>query len=64
MGHTNRGKGARGSYAENVVLSADCSLQLDCMKVESLVSVYQNGTVNTFPGLGRAARHSTEAGST
>ncbi len=42
----------------------DCSLQLDCMMVESLVIVYQNDTVNTFPGLVHTARHITKAGST
>ncbi len=32
-------------------LSSDCTLQLECMKVESLVIVDQHATVNTFPGL-------------
>ena len=45
-------------------LSSDCTLQLECMKVESLVIVYQNDTVNTFPGLVHTARHITKAGST
>ena len=45
-------------------LSSDCTLQLGCMKVESLVIVYQNDTVNTFPGLVHTARHITKAGST
>ena len=31
--------------------SPDRSLQLDCVKSESLVIVDQNVTVNTFPGL-------------
>ncbi len=31
------------------------------MKVESLVIVYQNDTVNTFPGLVHTARHIMEA---
>ena len=34
-----------------VVLSSDCSLQLDYMKLESLVIVDQHATVNTFPVL-------------
>ena len=38
-------------------LSSDCTLQLECMKVESLVIVDQNATVNTFPGLVHTARH-------
>ncbi len=37
-------------------LSSDCSLQLESMKLESLVIVDQNATVNTFPGLVHTAR--------
>ena len=40
-------------------LSSDCTLQLECMKVESLVIVDQHATVNTFPGLVHTARHTT-----
>ena len=47
-----------------VVLSSDFSLQLYCMKMESLVIVYQNYTVNTFPGLVDTARHIAKAVST
>ena len=43
--------------------SSDCSLQLDYMKLESLVIVNQNVTVNTFPGLVHTARHTMGAGS-
>ena len=43
-------------------LSSDCSLQLDYMKLESLVIVNQNVTVNTFPGLVHTARHTMGAG--
>ncbi len=32
------------------------------MKVESLVIVYQNDTVNTFPGLVHTARHTRKPG--
>ncbi len=39
------------------VLSSDCSLQLDCMKSESLVIADQHAAVNTFPGLVHTARH-------
>ena len=39
--------------------SSDCSLQLDYMKLESLVIVDQHATVNTFPGLVHTARHTT-----
>ncbi len=41
-------------------LSPDWSLQLDSMKLESLVIVDQHATVNTFPGLVHTARHTTE----
>ena len=64
MDRTKGCEPARGSQSHNAVLSSDCSLQLDCMKVESLVIVYQNDTVNTFPGLVHTARHITKAGST
>ena len=40
-------------------LSSDCSLQLDCMKSESLVIADQHAAVNTFPGLVHTARHTT-----
>jgi hypothetical protein len=46
------------------MLSSDCSLQLDCMKPESLVMAYQNDAVNTFPGLVHTARHITKVGCT
>ncbi len=45
-------------------LSSDCTLQLGCMKVESLVIVDQHATVNTFPGLVHTARHTMGVGST
>ncbi len=45
-----------------VSLSSDWSLQLDSMKVESLVIVGQHTTVNTFPGLVHTARQAMEAG--
>ena len=61
MGGTNRSKPARGSKSEKTVLSSDCRLQLACMKLESLVMVYQNDTVNTFPGLVHTARHTMRA---
>ncbi len=45
-------------------LSSDCSLQLDCMKVELLVTARQHGAVNAFPGLVHTARHIMEVGNT
>ena len=51
---------ARGSKSQKVNLSPDWSLQLDSMKLESLVIVDQNATVNTFSGLVHTARHTTK----
>ena len=54
---TKRCQPVRGSQSQKAGLSTDCSLQLDCMKAESLVIVDQQATVNTFPGLVHTARH-------
>ncbi len=45
-------------------LSSDCSLQLESMKLESLVIGHQHGPVNTFPGLVHTARQVMGVGST
>ena len=45
-------------------LSSDCSLQLENMKLESLVIVDQHATVNTFTGLVHTARQAMGVGST
>ena len=45
-------------------LSSDCSLQLESMKVESLVIADQHAAVNTFPGLVHTARHTMGVGFT
>ena len=50
------------SESQKIVLSSDCSLQLDCMKLESLVIADQHAAVNTFPGLVHTARHTTKVG--
>ena len=50
-------KPARGSESQKADLSSDCSLQLDYMKLESLVIADQHAAVNTFPGLVHTARH-------
>ena len=55
---------ARSSESQKTHHSPDCSLQLDCMKLESLVIPDQHAGVNTFPGLVHTARHTTKAGST
>ena len=44
--------------------SPDWSLQLDSMKLESLVIGDQHAPVNTFPGLVHTARHTTKVVST
>ena len=64
MAGTNRRQPVRGSQSEKAGLSPDCSLQLDYMKLESLVIAYQNDAVNTFPGLVHTARHITKVGCT
>ena len=64
MGGTKGRDTARWSQSQKAVLSSDCSLQLDCMKLESLVIAYQNDAVNTFPGLVHTARHITKVGCT
>ena len=45
-------------------LSSDWSLQLDSMKLESLVILNQNVRVNTFPGVVHTARHAMGVGNT
>ncbi len=54
---------ARFSESQKTIPSSDCSLQLDCMKSESLVIADQQAAVNTFPGLVHTARHTMGAGS-
>jgi hypothetical protein len=50
------------SKSQKACLSPDWSLQLDSMKLESLVIVDQHATVNTFPGLVHTARHTMGVG--
>ena len=64
MDGTKGCKLARGSQSQKAVLSSDRSLQLDSVKVESLVIAQQHGAVNTFPGLVHTARHITKVGCT
>ena len=45
-------------------LSSDCTLQLECMKLESLVIADQHAAVNTFSGLVHTARHTMGVGFT
>ena len=57
MAGTKSSKTVRSSKSQKASLSSDCSLQLDYMKLESLVIVNQNVTVNTFSSLVHTARH-------
>ncbi len=57
-------EGATRSRSHKSRLSSDCSLQLESMKVESLVIADQHAAVNTFPGLVHTARHTMGVGST
>ena len=62
MAATKRSDVVRRSKSQKSSLSSDCSLQLDCMKVESLVIADQHAAVNTFPGLVHTARHTMGVG--
>jgi hypothetical protein len=64
MGDTEGREVARRSQSQKVARSPDCSLKLDCMKLESLVIANQNVAVNTFPGLVHTARHTMGVGCT
>ncbi len=57
MAGTKSSETARLSQSQKTGLSSDRSLQLDSLKLESLVIVDQHATVNTFPGLVHTARH-------
>jgi len=63
MAVTKRREGATLSKSAKHRLSSDCSLQLESMKLESLVIVDQHATVNTFTGLVHTARHTMGVGS-
>ncbi len=64
MGSTEGRDTARWSQSLKAVLSSDWSLQLDSMKLESLVIADQHAAVNTFPGLVHTARHTMRVGCT
>ena len=57
MGCTKGCELARVSESQKTLPSTDRSLQLDSLKVESLVIPDQQAGVNTFPGLVHTARH-------
>ena len=64
MGGTEGSEPARGSQSRKAVHGSDRSLQLDSVKVESLVIADQHAAVNTFPDLVHTARHTTKVGCT
>ena len=53
---------ARMSESQKAGLSSDWSLQLDSMKLESLVIADQNAAVNMFLSLVHTARQATKVG--
>jgi hypothetical protein len=59
MAGTKGGDPARGSESQKAGLSSDCSLQLDCMKSESLVIADQQRCGEYVPGpcTHRPSRH-------
>ena len=59
MGETEGSKTARWSQSQKYAPSSDCSLQLDCMKPESLVMAYQLRRREYVPGpcTHRPSRH-------
>ena len=64
MAWTKGSNSVMGSESHKPCLSPDWSLQLDSMKLESLVIADQHAAVNTFPGLVHTARHTTGVGCT
>ncbi len=64
MDCTKGSQPAKVSQSHKAVRSSDWSLQLDSMKLESLVIVDQHAAVNTFPGLVHTARHTMRVGCT
>ena len=61
---TEGSEAVKWSQSQKTDRSPDCSLQLDCMKSESLVIADQHAAVNTFPGLVHTARHTMGVGFT
>ena len=64
MGGTKGCEAAMRSQSQKAFHSSDRSLQLDSVKLESLVIADQHAAVNTFPGLVHTARHTTKVGCT
>ncbi len=64
MVYTEGSQAAKWSKSHKIYLSSDRSLQLDFVKLESLVIADQHAAVNTFPGLVHTARHTMKVGCT
>lgn len=64
MAVTTGSEGVTWSKSQKNRPSSDCTLQLEYMKLESLVIADQHAAVNTFPGLVHTARHTMGIGST
>jgi hypothetical protein len=64
MAGTEGRETVRWSQSQKTGLSSDRSLQLDSVKLESLVIADQHAAVNTFPGLVHTARHTMGVGCT
>ena len=64
MAKTKGSNTARWSKSQKLCPSPDRSLQLDSLKLESLVILDQHARVNAFPGLVHTARHTMGVGST
>ena len=65
MATTEGCKPARGEPIPKSRLSSDCTLQLECMKLESLVIADQHAAVEYVPGpCTHRARHTMGVGST
>ena len=64
MVHTEGCQAARWSQSQKTDRSPDRTLQLECVKLESLVIADQHAAVNTFPGLVHTARHTMGVGFT
>ena len=62
MAVTEGSSPAKVSESQKSRPSSDCSLKLECMKLESLVIADQNAAVNKFPGLVHTARHTMGVG--
>ena len=64
MAYTKRSNTATWSKSYKLRLSSDRSLQLDFVKLESLVIADQHAAVNTFSGLVHTARQTMRVGNT